>query len=90
MDFYSTNLNPDGTFKSANDLKAAYEAKGITADKEVITYCQGGIRAAHTSFVLKEILGYPNVKNYVGSWGEWGSRLDFKKYPADNETIHTK
>jgi thiosulfate/3-mercaptopyruvate sulfurtransferase len=90
MDFYSTNLNQDGTFKSASDLKAAYEAKGITADKEVITYCQGGIRAAHTSFVLKEILGYPNVKNYVGSWGEWGSRLDFKKYPADNETIHTK
>ena len=90
MDFYATNLNPDGTFKSAGDLKAAYEAKGITADKEVITYCQGGIRAAHTLFVLKYMLGYPNVKNYVGSWSEWGSRLDFTKYPADNETIHTK
>jgi thiosulfate/3-mercaptopyruvate sulfurtransferase len=90
MDFYSTNLNPDGTFKSAKDLKAEYEAKGVTSDKEVITYCQGGIRAAHTLFVLKYMLDYPNVKNYVGSWGEWGSRLDFKKYPADNETIHTK
>jgi thiosulfate/3-mercaptopyruvate sulfurtransferase len=83
MNFYSTNLNQDETFKSVSDLKAAYEAKGITGDKEVITYCQGGVRAAHTFFVLKHLLGYPNVKNYVGSWGEWGNRLDPAKYPVE-------
>jgi thiosulfate/3-mercaptopyruvate sulfurtransferase len=82
IDFYSTNLNQDGTFKSASDLKAAYEAKGVTKDKEVITYCQGGIRAAHTHFVLQYMLGYPNVRNYVGSWAEW-SRLDPAKYPVE-------
>ncbi len=83
LNFYPTNLNKDGTFKSVNDLKAAYEAKGVTKDKEVITYCQGGIRAAHTYFVLKHLLGYPKVRNYVGSWGEWGSRLDPAKYPLE-------
>lgn len=83
LEFRSTNLNADGTFKSVNDLKAAYEAKGVTGDKEVIIYCQGGIRAANTYFVLKHILGYPNVKNYVGSWGEWGNRLDPATYPVE-------
>jgi thiosulfate/3-mercaptopyruvate sulfurtransferase len=84
LDFYTTNLNQDGTFKSVADLKAAYESKGVTKDKEVIIYCQGGIRAAHTHFVLQYMLGYPNVRNYVGSWGEWGNRVDFAKYPAKN------
>ncbi|MBI5099857.1 MAG: sulfurtransferase [Nitrospirae bacterium] len=81
--FFSANLNSDGTFKSAKDIKSAYEAKGVTKDKEVITYCQAGIRAAHTYFALKHILGYPNVRNYVGSWGEWGNRLDTAKYPIE-------
>ena len=82
LDFGPTNVDKDGAFKSASDLKAAYEAKGVTGNKEVITYCQAGIRAAHTYFVLKHILGYPNVKNYVGSMFEW-SRLDPKKYPME-------
>lgn len=78
-----TNLNNDGTFKSAETLRSAYEAKGVTKDKEIIVYCQGGVRASHTHFVLKYILGYPKVRNYVGSWGEWGNRLDPAKYPAE-------
>lgn len=82
LPFNITNLNNDGTFKSADALKAAYEAKGITKDKEVIIYYQGGVRAAHTHFALKHILGYPKVKNYVGSWGEW-SKLDPAKHPAE-------
>jgi thiosulfate/3-mercaptopyruvate sulfurtransferase len=81
--FFSANLNSDGTFKPAKDIKSAYEAKGVTKDKEVITYCQAGLRAAHTYFTLKYILGYPNVRNYVGSWGEWGNRLDTAKYPIE-------
>lgn len=83
LNFYPTNLNKDETFKSVKDLKTVYEAKGVTKDKEVITYCQGGIRAAHTYFVLKHLLGYPKVRNYVGSWGEWGNRLDPSKYPVE-------
>jgi thiosulfate/3-mercaptopyruvate sulfurtransferase len=83
LGFYPSNLNNDGTFKSSKDMQAIYEAKGVTMDKEVITYCQAGIRAAHSYFVLKHILGYPNVKNYVGSWGEWSTRLDPAKYPVE-------
>ncbi len=82
MVFSAENINPDGTFKSAAALKSAYEAKGITKDKEIIIYCLGGVRASHTFLVLKEILGYPNVKNYVGSWGEWAN-LDPAKYPVE-------
>jgi thiosulfate/3-mercaptopyruvate sulfurtransferase len=81
--FFSANLNSDGTFKSAKDIKSAYEAKGVTKDKEVITYCQAGLRAAHSYFAIKYILGYPNVRNYVGSWGEWANRLDTAKYPIE-------
>jgi thiosulfate/3-mercaptopyruvate sulfurtransferase len=83
LDFFATNLNNDGSFKSANDLKAAYEAKGVTKDKEVIVYCQGGVRASVSALALKNILGYPKVRNYVGSWGEWGNRLDTAKYPIE-------
>ena len=82
LPFAPTNLNKDGTFKSVNELKATYESKGVTKDKEIISYCQGGIRAAHTYFVLKHLLGYPKVRNYVGSWGEW-NRLDPNKYPVE-------
>jgi len=83
LPFASTNMNPNGTFKSIKDLKTAYESKGITKDKEVISYCQGGVRASNTYFVLKHLLGYPRVRNYVGSWGEWGNRLDPDKYPIE-------
>ena len=63
----------DGTFKSADELKKLYESKGIAADKEIIAYCRIGERSSHTWFVLKYLLGYPNVKNYDGSWTEWGN-----------------
>ena len=65
--------NEDGTFKGAEELKALYEAEGITADREIIAYCRIGERSSHTWFALQELLGYPNVKNYDGSWTEYGS-----------------
>jgi thiosulfate/3-mercaptopyruvate sulfurtransferase len=66
----------DATFKSRDDLQALYGGKGVTADKNVIAYCRIGERSAHTWFVLKYLLGYPNVRNYDGSWTEWGSLID--------------
>jgi thiosulfate/3-mercaptopyruvate sulfurtransferase len=69
-------VNEDGTFKSVEDLKKLYEPKGITPDKEVIAYCRIGERSSHTWFVLKYLLGYPNVKNYDGSWTEWGNMIN--------------
>ena len=69
-------VNDDGTFKSADELSKIYQSKGITADKEVISYCRIGERSSHTWFVLKYLLGYPNVKNYDGSWTEWGNMID--------------
>jgi len=83
------NFNADGTLKSAADLKALYESKGVTKDKEVIAYCQGGIKASNAYFVLRHILGYKNVKVYVGSWGEW-SGLDFNKYPIVGKIVEEK
>jgi thiosulfate/3-mercaptopyruvate sulfurtransferase len=68
--------NPDQTFKSADELKALYEGKGITQDKDVIAYCRIGERSSHTWFVLTYLLGYPNVRNYDGSWTEWGSMVN--------------
>jgi thiosulfate/3-mercaptopyruvate sulfurtransferase len=65
----------DGTFKSADELKKLYESKEITPDKEIIAYCRIGERSSHTWFVLKYLLGYPNVKNYDGSWTEWGNMI---------------
>jgi thiosulfate/3-mercaptopyruvate sulfurtransferase len=65
--------NDDGTFKSADELRALYEAQGITSDREVIAYCRIGERSSHTWFALQELLGFPTVKNYDGSWTEYGS-----------------
>jgi thiosulfate/3-mercaptopyruvate sulfurtransferase len=65
--------NEDGTFKSADELRALYEAEGITSGQEVIAYCRIGERSSHTWFALQELLGFPNVKNYNGSWTEYGS-----------------
>ena len=70
---WSTAVRDDGTFKSPEDLRQIYEAQGITPDKEVIAYCRIGERSSHTWFVLNELLGYPKVRNYDGSWTEWGS-----------------
>ena len=68
-------VNEDGTFKSADALKELYGGKGVTSDKAVTAYCRIGERSSHTWFVLRELLGYPNVKNYDGSWTEWGSSI---------------
>jgi len=72
---WATAANEDGTFKSPAELKAIYEGKTITSDKDVITYCRIGERSSHTWFVLRELLGYPDVRNYDGSWTEWGSMV---------------
>ena len=69
-------VSEDGTFKSADKLRALYGGKGVTPEKEVIAYCRIGERSAHTWFVLRELLGYEHVRNYDGSWTEWGSMVD--------------
>jgi thiosulfate/3-mercaptopyruvate sulfurtransferase len=69
-------VREDGTFKSADDLRALYAGKGITPDQETIAYCRIGERSAHTWFVLRELLGYEDVRNYDGSWTEWGNLVD--------------
>jgi len=66
-------VREDGTFKSIEELRQLYESHGITPDKEVIAYCRIGERSSHTWFVLKYLLGYPRVRNYDGSWTEWGN-----------------
>jgi thiosulfate/3-mercaptopyruvate sulfurtransferase len=68
-------VNEDGTFKSAEELRNIYNSMDVTNNKEVITYCRIGERSAYTWFVLKYLLGYPNVKNYEGSWAEWSSTV---------------
>jgi len=68
-------VREDGTFKSVEELRALYGSKGVTADKAVIAYCRIGERSSHTWFVLHYLLGYPKVRNYDGSWTEWGSLI---------------
>ena len=70
---WATAVAEDGTFKPIDELRAIYGGKGITPDKDVIAYCRIGERSSHTWFVLSEILGYQNVRNYDGSWTEYGS-----------------
>ncbi len=66
----------DGTFKSPDELKALYEGKGVKPGEDVIAYCRIGERSSHTWFVLKYLLGYPHVRNYDGSWTEWGNLVN--------------
>ncbi len=68
-------VRDDGTFKSVEELKQLYEPKGVTKEKNVIAYCRIGERSSHTWFVLKYLLGYPKVRNYDGSWTEWGNMI---------------
>ncbi len=68
-------VREDGSFKSPDELAALYQGKGITPDKDIVTYCRIGERSSHSWFVLHEILGYPSVRNYDGSWTEWGSMV---------------
>ena len=73
---WATAVNDaDGTFKSADELRANYEPKGVTADKDIVCYCRIGERSSHSWFVLKYLLGYPQVRNYDGSWTEWGNMI---------------
>jgi thiosulfate/3-mercaptopyruvate sulfurtransferase len=69
-------VRDDGTFKSAGELRELYAGKGVTPDRAVTAYCRIGERSAHTWFVLRELLGYEDVKNYDGSWTEWGNLVD--------------
>ena len=73
---WATAVRDDGTFKSPDELRELYEGKGVTPEKEVTAYCRIGERSAHTWFVLRELLGYETVKNYDGSWTEWGNLVD--------------
>jgi thiosulfate/3-mercaptopyruvate sulfurtransferase len=72
---WTDNLDAAGKFKSDTELEAMYNNAGITSEKEVVSYCQGGYRAAH-SYVALRLLGFPKVRNYIGSWKEWGDRTD--------------
>ena len=73
---WASAVRDDGTFKSADELRELYSGKGITDDKAVTAYCRIGERSAHTWFVLRELLGYKDVRNYDGSWTEWGNLVD--------------
>ncbi len=73
---WGTAVADDGTFKSADELREIYAGKGVAAGRDVIAYCRIGERSAHTWFVLHELLGYPDVRNYDGSWTEWGNLVD--------------
>lgn len=73
---WNAAVNPDGTFREAQALRTLYQKAGFAPDKEIITYCQTGVRGAHTWFVLKELLGYPSVRNYDGSWEEYGNKTE--------------
>ena len=75
---YDSALNEDGTLKPIEELRKIYKSKGITPNKKIIPYCAVGARSAHTWFILKYLLGYPNVFNYDGSWNEWSRRYEVK------------
>jgi thiosulfate/3-mercaptopyruvate sulfurtransferase len=73
---WATAVADDGTFKAADELREIYGQKGVTPETEVVAYCRIGERSAHTWFVLRELLGYEKVRNYDGSWTEWGNLVD--------------
>jgi len=72
---WTQNLDAEGKFKTRAELEAMYRNLGLTPDKEIVPYCQGGYRSSH-SYVALRLIGYPKVRNYIGSWKEWGDRLD--------------
>lgn len=73
---WATAVKEGGTFKSVDELKELYVPQGITPDREIITYCRIGERSSHSWFVLTYLLGYPKVRNYDGSWTEWGNSVN--------------
>lgn len=70
---WAQTCRDDGTFKTKEELEELYAGKGVVAEKKIIAYCRIGERSSHSWFVLKYLLGYPNVSNYDGSWTEWGN-----------------
>jgi thiosulfate/3-mercaptopyruvate sulfurtransferase len=70
---WSNGIDAQGTVRAADELRALFAQHGITPDKEIVPFCGGGYRSSHTYLILK-MLGYPNVRNYLGSWSEWGNR----------------
>jgi len=81
---WSKAVNDDGTFRSADEIKALYEGQGINPEQDIITYCRIGERSSLTWFVLQELMGYPNVRNYDGSWTEWGNVVGL---PIENPSL---
>jgi thiosulfate/3-mercaptopyruvate sulfurtransferase len=79
---WEQNLRPDGTMREASEIRAAAEAAGLAPEQELVTYCQGGVRAAHAALALR-IAGYPRVRVYDGSWAEWGNAATL---PIENAT----
>jgi thiosulfate/3-mercaptopyruvate sulfurtransferase len=73
---WASAVRDDGTFKTAEELRELYGGKGVTEEQPVTAYCRIGERSAHTWFVLRELLGYEDVRNYDGSWTEWGNLID--------------
>ncbi len=73
--FWRDHLDEHGAFRPADKVRPLYESCGVTPDKNIIAFCQGGYRSANILLALTA-LGYPNVRNYVGSWAEWGNRDD--------------
>lgn len=73
---WAATVNDDGTFKRPEELRELYESEGVTDDQAVITYCRIGERSSIAWFALHELLGYPDVVNYDGSWTEWGNLVD--------------
>ena len=73
---WSRAANEDGTFKSADELRELYAGAGVVANGPIVAYCRIGERASHTWFVLDQLLGFPSVSNYDGSWTEYGSLVD--------------
>lgn len=83
---HAVDFNATKKFKSYKDLLDLYQSNGMTKEKEIYTYCHSGVRSAHTTFVLTELLGFKNVKNYDGSWIEWSFNKDL---PIEQDTITT-
>jgi thiosulfate/3-mercaptopyruvate sulfurtransferase len=80
---WKKTVNDDGTFKSVEELKKLYAEAGVTEKTDVVTYCRIGERSSHTWFVLHELLGFKNVRNYDGSWTEYGNAIGV---PIENES----
>jgi thiosulfate/3-mercaptopyruvate sulfurtransferase len=72
---WEETLAEDGTFKPADELRALHGARGVTWDRDVVTYCGVGVRSSHSWFVLPELLGFASVRDYDGTWAEWGSMI---------------